>query len=315
VLFRSTPDGTATAAAGARPPALLLIHGFGGNADHWRKNTPVLAAAGCDVWAIDLLGYGFSDKPSPKTDAAGRPRPPASLYCFETWARQCLDFVATAIGRPAFLITNSVGGLVGLQAALDDDVSGGGPGGKEGGLVRGVQLMNVSLRALHVSKQAPLARPLVSALQWALRETPLGGLFFGQVATGEGVRGVLRQCYKDKAAVDDGLVSAILAPAAADPASALPVFLDFISYSSGPLPEDLLTAVGRDRPGVPVAIVWGAADPWEKVEWGRALGDSAVYPCVESYTEVDAGHCPMDEAPGAVNPLVLEFVRKHTTAA
>jgi pimeloyl-ACP methyl ester carboxylesterase len=33
--------------------------GFGGNADHWRKNTAVLAAAGMRVFAIDLLGYGY----------------------------------------------------------------------------------------------------------------------------------------------------------------------------------------------------------------------------------------------------------------
>jgi pimeloyl-ACP methyl ester carboxylesterase len=298
------PPGSPPAPGTTRPPALLLIHGFGGNADHWRKNTPAIAAAGFDVWAIDLLGYGFSDKPSPKKDSSGTPRPPASLYCFETWARQVLDFRASVIQAPVFLITNSVGGLVGLQAALD----------AEQGLVQGVQLMNISLRALHVSKQAPLARPAVAALQWALRETPLGGLFFGQVATPEGVASVLKQCYKDTGAVSADLVSAILSPATADPAAATAVFLDFISYSNGPLPEDLLAAVGRERPGLPVSVIWGAADPWEKVEWGRTLGDSKTYPCVESYVEVDAGHCPMDEAPGAVNPLVVAFVRKHTAA-
>ena len=33
------------------------------------------------------------------------------LYCFETWARQVLDFIASFVGEePAFLICNSVGG-------------------------------------------------------------------------------------------------------------------------------------------------------------------------------------------------------------
>ena len=307
----STPTSSSSSAAASStlPPALLLIHGFGGNADHWRKNTPALAAAGCDVWAIDLLGYGGSDKPRPpKTDPkTGAHVPPASLYNFSTWAAQCLAFASSVIGarRPVFLITNSIGGLVGLQAALDAPA----------GTVAGVQLMNISLRALHVSKQAPPARPAVKALQWALRETPLGGLFFGQIATPDGVTGVLRQCYKNKAAVSPDLVAAILAPAAADPAAALPVFLDFISYSSGPLPEDLLAAVSVRRPGLPVSIIWGAADPWEKVEWGRALGDKGTYPCVESFTEVDAGHCPMDEAPDTVNPLVVDFVRRHAASS
>lgn len=46
-------------------PALLLVHGLFVNADHWRKNLPELAAAGFRVYAIDLLGSGYSDKPYP----------------------------------------------------------------------------------------------------------------------------------------------------------------------------------------------------------------------------------------------------------
>ena len=34
---------------------MVLIHGFGGNADHWRKNLPTLAKTG-PAYAIDLLG-------------------------------------------------------------------------------------------------------------------------------------------------------------------------------------------------------------------------------------------------------------------
>ena len=33
--------------------------------DHWRKNLPVLGLK-CRTFAVDLLGYGYSDKPSPK---------------------------------------------------------------------------------------------------------------------------------------------------------------------------------------------------------------------------------------------------------
>lgn len=48
--------------------------------------------------------------------------------------------------------------------------------------VAGVQLLDVSLRMLHTKKQAPWQRPLVSAFQRLLRETPLGKLFFGAIA-------------------------------------------------------------------------------------------------------------------------------------
>ena len=33
--------------------------------DHWRKNLPVIGKS-CRAYAIDLLGYGFSDKPDPR---------------------------------------------------------------------------------------------------------------------------------------------------------------------------------------------------------------------------------------------------------
>lgn len=51
--------------SGDSGPAVLLVHGFGGNADHWRKNTPVLGQRH-RAYAIDLLGYGYSDKPDPR---------------------------------------------------------------------------------------------------------------------------------------------------------------------------------------------------------------------------------------------------------
>lgn len=46
------------------------------------------------------------------------------------------------------------------------------------------------------------------------------------------------------------------------------MFLDFISYSGGPLPEDLLKVIK-----VPVTIGWGVQDPWEPIEQGRAYAD------------------------------------------
>ena len=58
-----------------------------------------------------------------------------------------------------------------------------------------------------------------------------------------------------------------------------------------------------------VLFVAGDKDPWEKVEWGRAFEE---YPSVEEFVELPGvGHCPMDENPGLVNPLMLRFVQRH----
>ena len=76
------------------------------------------------------------------------------------------------------------------------------------------------------------------------------------------------------------------------------------SYSSGPLPGPCIAECP-----VPVGIVWGAEDPWEKVAWGRGLAEQGG---VDDYTELPkVGHCPQDEAPQLVNPLIRTFVEKH----
>lgn len=68
-------------------------------------------------------------------------------------------------------IVVSTSGIAGLQAAVDAPEK-----------VRGVQLMNVSLRMLHTTKQAPWQRPLVSSFQRLLRETQVGVWLFNAVA-------------------------------------------------------------------------------------------------------------------------------------
>ena len=50
-------------------PVLLLVHGFGASSYHFRHNIPVLARK-YHVYAIDLLGFGWSDKPIMDYDAS-----------------------------------------------------------------------------------------------------------------------------------------------------------------------------------------------------------------------------------------------------
>uniref|UniRef100_A0A0G4GG26 AB hydrolase-1 domain-containing protein n=1 Tax=Chromera velia CCMP2878 TaxID=1169474 RepID=A0A0G4GG26_9ALVE len=298
----SSSSSASTGEDSADTPVVIMVHGFGGNADHWRKNIRD-AARFSDVYAVDLLGYGYSDKPSPKVDEQGQRRVPNSLYNFSEWGRQLTDFIEEVVGvkgassaaaggkkRPVLLVTNSVGGLVGLQASIDSESRG---------LIDGVMLLNVSLRLLDETKQFPLQIPFVRSLQWVLRETPVGKSFFGNVARYETVKEILQQAYCDESAVTDELVDVILKPGL-EP-GAPEVFLDFVSYSQGPVPEDLL-----ERVKVPVWIGWGKEDPWEPVKLGRGLADKQS---VREFREFEGtGHCPQDENPNAINPFIAEFV-------
>lgn len=73
------------------------------NSDHWRKNIPVLAQSQ-KVYAIDLIGYGYSEKPSPSDFGSD------SFYTFETWGAQLNDFCTDVVKDEAFFICNSIGG-------------------------------------------------------------------------------------------------------------------------------------------------------------------------------------------------------------
>ncbi|MDE3087824.1 MAG: alpha/beta fold hydrolase [Chloroflexota bacterium] len=101
--FTSTPSGKIHAqVAGAGEP-VLLIHGRSPDLNSWRtweRNIDALAAKR-RVYALDLLGYGESDKPEPPLDARGQAKALIGL----------LDAVALR-NEPASLVGLSWGGTI-----------------------------------------------------------------------------------------------------------------------------------------------------------------------------------------------------------
>lgn len=270
-------------AQGTTGPSVVLVHGFGASWWHWRKNIPVLAD-NCRVYAIDLIGFGGSAKPQPGETIA---------YTFETWGQQLADFCREVVGEPAFFVANSIGCIVAMQAAVNyPDIA------------LGVALLNCSLRLLHDRKRATLPwhrRLGAPLLQRVLSVKPIGKFFFNQIAKPKTVRNILLQAYANAEVVTDELVDILMAPAR-DP-GAVAVFLAFTSYSTGPLPEDLLPQLP-----CPAIILWGASDPWEPIELGREL---ANYPKVQKFIPLEGvGHCPQDEAPEVVNLIIQDWIKK-----
>jgi pimeloyl-ACP methyl ester carboxylesterase len=257
---------------------------------HWRKNIPVLAA-NCRVYAIDLIGFGASAKPKPETEMA---------YTLENWGQQVADFCREVVGEAAFLVGNSIGCIVAMQAAVTNP-----------DIALGITLINCSLRLLHDRKRETLPwsrRFGAPILQRILSIKPVGKFFFDQVAQPKTVRKILLQAYANAEIVTDELVDILTAPAK-DP-GAVAVFLAFTSYSTGPLPEDLLPQLP-----CPAIILWGTADPWENIDLGREL---ANYPQVLKFIPLEGvGHCPQDEAPELVNPIIQDWIweRSHVLEA
>ncbi len=88
----------------------ILIHGGGAGADcwgNWRTCLPLYAQQVRAI-AIDLVGFGRSDKPDPKT----------FVYSQDARDQQLADFIEALDSGPVNLIGNSTGGLTAIGATL-----------------------------------------------------------------------------------------------------------------------------------------------------------------------------------------------------
>ncbi|CAN0401342.1 unnamed protein product, partial [Ectocarpus fasciculatus] len=87
-------------------PPILLIHGFGASVGHFRKNIPTLVGEGYRVYAIDLLGFGASDKPKDVE------------FSLELWQEMLTDFIgdkSRGVSEQWVVMGNSIGGLLTLM--------------------------------------------------------------------------------------------------------------------------------------------------------------------------------------------------------
>lgn len=91
----------------ASNPTLILLHGYTSSTYVWHTVAPVFAEKGFHVIAVDLPGFGYSDKPA------------AFDYAISSQARMLARFMnRLGIGR-ATLVGSSYGGAVAATLALD----------------------------------------------------------------------------------------------------------------------------------------------------------------------------------------------------
>jgi pimeloyl-ACP methyl ester carboxylesterase len=90
--------------AGSTGSAVLLLHGIGCSVLEWQRNIDVLAQRH-QVFALDLLGYGLSDKPEDES------------YSLRRLAQFVLDFMQVQGLAAAHLAGNSLGGRLALECA------------------------------------------------------------------------------------------------------------------------------------------------------------------------------------------------------
>ena len=263
---------------------ILLVHGFGANANHFRFQFPVLVKEGYRVYAIDLIGFGGSDKPK---DAN---------YSIELFVKLLEDFVLAMDPNKIWIAAgNSIGGLCSL--GLADKLSE---------KILAVVLFNTAggMSSFRYDQIPVLLRPIVWLVQkFVLGDPERGGKFFEKFKTRENVESILltQGVYGNTTNVDEELLEILLGPA--DDEGARDVFLKVFGGNPGPTPESYLARID-----CPVLALWGEADPWTVVAMGEAFGKHAKHYKLERLP--GAGHCPHDEAPELVHEIMLPWLKE-----
>ncbi len=259
---------------------LLLIHGFGASVGHWRKNIAVLAAAGYRIYALDLLGFGRSEKP-------------AIDYSLDLWEVLIRDFWQHHIRIPTVFIGNSIGGLLVLMTLANSP-----------DIARGGVLLNCAGSLNHRPEDLPRPLSVVMGMFGKMVSMPvMGPLIFNQVRQRFRIRGALKQVYGNRDAITPELVEILYRPSC-DP-GAQKVFASILTAPPGPRPSQLLPKIQQS-----LLVMWGETDPWTPIQGAKLYQDIANDPAqsVTFHSIPDTGHCPHDERPEVVNALILEWL-------
>jgi pimeloyl-ACP methyl ester carboxylesterase len=258
---------------------LILIHGFGAAIGHWRNNIPALAAGGYKVFALDLLGFGGSDKP-------------AIDYTLDVWVELLQDFCTELVQEPAIFVGNSIGALLGMMVLADHpDIAAGGV------------LLNAAGGLNHRPDELVFPLRVVMGTFTKLVGSEIAGPWlFNLIRQKPRIRRTLQQVYRDHTAVTDELVDMLYEPSC-DP-GAQKVFASILTAPPGPTPGELLPRIHQ-----PLLILWGEADPWTPIAGAKLYRELADRSEQVQFVEIPgAGHCPHDECPDQVNRLILDWL-------
>ncbi|KAJ6810819.1 uncharacterized protein M6B38_104820 [Iris pallida] len=86
---------------------IILLHGFDSSCLEWRYTYPLLENAGLETWAVDILGWGFSDLGTlPPCDVASKRE-----HLYQLW-KSCID-------RPMVLVGPSLGAAAAIDFAAN----------------------------------------------------------------------------------------------------------------------------------------------------------------------------------------------------
>src|ERR1700730_6089938 len=262
-------------------PPLLFVHGIGAGASSfmWRKNFDALARD-FSVYALDLLGFGFSDKPG------------SAPYSADLYVELITDFIREVTNYPVNVIASSLGAAFAVRVADEHPEL----------------ICNLILNAPAGVDGLRNKPALAGAAFYGLLQSPvLGTSFYNVMASERSIRDYGRkQVFYDHRRVTDRLV-AHLYPTShqAGAQHAIAAFL------SGYLNTDMRPAFGRlTQPSI---LVWGKQDMTTPIENATALLQLNPHTRLEVFD-----YCrmmPEQEHPEKFNALVRSALIARSTTA
>jgi pimeloyl-ACP methyl ester carboxylesterase len=263
--------------AGSGPP-LVLIHGLFGYSFSWRFNWEALAKE-FTVYAVDLLGMGFSDRPIAWSVPFDLP----------ATADRMLDWMSQSGIRDAVLLGTSHGGGLALAMAARDRQ-------KRNGLIRKLVLVaGVNPWTTRGHKRA------------AVFGHPIGGAIFKMLAPIVGIPklSMLQRMYGDNSQLTDATRNGY------SQSVDLPRTVDYGLAICRSWRSDLayLRTATEQIGDLPTLLIWGRRDKVVPVASGEELKrhlKNAKLVVMER-----AGHLPYEEYPEEFNPILLEFLREN----
>jgi len=260
--------------AGSGPP-LILLHGLLGYSFSWRYAMPALAPY-TTVFAPDLLGAGFSD------------RPPGIDHSMRGTARRVLEF-AEKLGLSTFdLLGTSRGGAVAMCAAAES---------MSGDCLRVRRLVlvaPVNPYSVHGRRLAPFFGSSVGAVMFRSvigRMPSLYPYWHGRM-------------FGDPKKIPPDSLSGYAAPLAVP--GLFEHGLSIVKTWSADLQE--LDGFLPKLAPIPTLLIWGSKDP--------AVHASSMEPLARHFSKVrtivfpGVGHLPYEECPDEFNRALIQFLRK-----
>ena len=269
--------------AGAQNPGLplIFIHGVGAGASSfmWRKNFDELAKV-FRVYAFDLLGFGFSDKPA------------VASYSADLYVELITDFIREVSGSPANVIASSLGAAYAIRVADEHP-----------------ELINSMILNGPAGADALNRRPgMAGAAFYGLLQSPvLGTSFYNVMASERSIRDYARDnLFYDHRRVTDRLVANLYATShQAGAQHAIAAFL------AGYLNTDTQSPFSRLMQ--PIVLVWGKQDATMPLEKGLSLQELNHRARLEVFD-----YCrmmPEQEQPEKFNSLVRSVFLARSAAA